>query len=560
LFWPLPASLIKLRRHGSNHRVNRLLDRVETVIHNIQSGKITPELRAPSSRGLLETQGRIVGNEDKVYANSYVNLGDMEVIGFDYDYTLVSYTPELLYLIYDMARNVLVDEFKYPNKTMQGLPGYDPDFAVRGLAVDLQTACICHLTSTYRVSEAFFGRERVDKDAIRVMYTSKTGGGYISPEERRKRLRPLNDIFSMVEACLLADVVQIFKDRGIPFDARSVVNDVLKAVGNVHTSKAMHRAVSADLEKFVEPDSKQHLRGMLTKFSASGKKMMLVSNSEFWYVDAGMRYVVGEDWRNFFDVVIAPAGKPAFYTQSRPFREVSVRTGRVKFKPITSLEPDEVYCDGSITELMKLTGWGFDEGSGTFDGSRILYLGDSLFADLVDARRLYGWVTAAIVREIRHEARVQNSMHWVRSRHIMHALLHCVRLSQEEMGVDLKPGEPNLKRQEPRSEEDKMVLDHLEKLIEKWRTICESCISPTFGSIFRTPLAFGSTQSLFSQCMRRHADLYSSRVENFRLYSTDHRFYPNDVRMGNPHEAEPFQDTVLDLLSLQTLEELPEVR
>ena len=40
---------------------------------------------------------------ERVFANSYVDLGKVDTVGFDYDYTLVTYTEELLELIYDMA-------------------------------------------------------------------------------------------------------------------------------------------------------------------------------------------------------------------------------------------------------------------------------------------------------------------------------------------------------------------------------------------------------------------------------------------------------------------------
>ena len=64
-----------------------------------------------------------------------------------------------------------------------------------------------------------------------------------------------------------------------------------------------------------------------------------LSNSPFWYVDAGMNYVVGPDWREQWDVVIVSAGKPAFYTEdNRPFREVGVETGKVKFQQVRCIK------------------------------------------------------------------------------------------------------------------------------------------------------------------------------------------------------------------------------
>jgi hypothetical protein len=54
-----------------------------------------------------------------------------------------------------------------------------------------------------------------------------------------------------------------------------------------------------------------------------------------------MNFVVGPEWREQWDVVIVSAGKPAFYTEdNRPFREVAVETGRVKFKPVRLSKPE----------------------------------------------------------------------------------------------------------------------------------------------------------------------------------------------------------------------------
>lgn len=546
---------LKLPRHRTNTEVNKILERAESLVKDIVTGELDPALRPLSSRGLLRTRGKIIGLEDRVYANSYVNLDHAEVVGFDYDYTLVSYKPALLFMIYDKAKEVLVDKFSYPAELLQDLAGYDPSFAIRGLAVDLETAWVCKLTYRYRVSTAFYGRERLSKQVVLQAYRSATGYGILSQEERRARLRPLNDLFSLVEACLLADVVQWFKDRNIPFEPGSVVTDVLSSVGKTHTSGAMHKAVVDNLDKFIEPDARRHMRHLLEQLKASGKKLMLVSNSEFWYVDAGMKYVTGDDWRSLFDVVVASAGKPGFYTTKRIFREVSARTGRVKFKPVTSLEPGEVYCYGSIGELMRLTNWTKSgetdpTGSGwsSWDGSKIMYFGDSLFADLVDARRLYGWTTGAIIREVRDELHVQNHCGWRQARHTMQVLVHCAQLCQEEMGPD--PCTCISNRQHRHTTDDIELLDALEVLITKWRHQQDRFMNSNFGSIFRTTPCEGvrSSPSLFAFCLQRHVDLYTSRVENLRLYSTDHRFYPAESRVGIPHEAMHTTDSILDLV------------
>lgn len=47
-----------------------------------------------------------------VYANNELDLAEIEVYGFDYDYTLAVYKESLNYLIYELGRDELVKKYK----------------------------------------------------------------------------------------------------------------------------------------------------------------------------------------------------------------------------------------------------------------------------------------------------------------------------------------------------------------------------------------------------------------------------------------------------------------
>lgn len=242
---------------------------------------------------------------------------------------------------------------------------------------------------------AWEGREKVSSERLRQEYSGKRT---LRPEERKKRLKPLNDLFSMAECCLIADTVQFFKDNNIPFFPRSCVEDILGVISATHISGDFHRLVASNPEKYFEP--KPHLASVLQTLKDSGKKLIFVSNSPFWYVDAGMKHVIGPDWRATWDAVNVSAGKPSFYTDSaKPFREVSSRTGRVKFKKIDQLETGEVYTEGCLRELTRCLKWDTTQETSSSSPVRsrfqaqtnagislasptVLYIGDSLFADL----------------------------------------------------------------------------------------------------------------------------------------------------------------------------------
>ena len=130
---------------------------------------------------------------------------------------------------------------------------------------------------------------------------------------------------------------------------------------------------------------------MLEALQGARKRLFIVTNSPYWFIAPLLEHFVGADWPQFFDVVVASAKKPSWFTASAPsappLRKV-MRDGRhLSTQPVARLEAGCAYAGGSADELMALTGW---------TGRRVLYLGDHIFADLVDARRSrHNWLTGA---------------------------------------------------------------------------------------------------------------------------------------------------------------------
>lgn len=51
-------------------------------------------------------------NPDAIFSNNEMSLSDIEIYGFDYDYTLVFYSKHLHTLIFNAARDLLVNEHR----------------------------------------------------------------------------------------------------------------------------------------------------------------------------------------------------------------------------------------------------------------------------------------------------------------------------------------------------------------------------------------------------------------------------------------------------------------
>ena len=118
---------------------------------------------------------------------------------------------------------------------------------------------------------AWEGRNRVSRSRLVAEYSGKRA---LSPSQRRLRLKPLNDLFSMAECCLMADTVQYFLDRDIRLCPRSAVTDVLGSITGTHVSGQFHKMVAQEPEKYFEPQP--YLSDVLDKLKGSGKRLIFV--------------------------------------------------------------------------------------------------------------------------------------------------------------------------------------------------------------------------------------------------------------------------------------------
>lgn len=69
----------------------------------------------------------------------------------------------------------------------------------------------------------------------------------------------------------------------------------------------------------------------------------------FLISDIGMKFLVGDDWKDYFDVVIVQARKPKFFTEeSRPLRIYDEINKTQLWDRVTKLEKGVIYLEVCI--------------------------------------------------------------------------------------------------------------------------------------------------------------------------------------------------------------------
>uniref|UniRef100_A0A672GEC8 5'-nucleotidase domain-containing protein 3-like n=1 Tax=Salarias fasciatus TaxID=181472 RepID=A0A672GEC8_SALFA len=432
-------------------------------------------------------------NPDTIFANNEMSLRDIEIYGFDYDYTLAFYSRHLHTLIFNIARDILITKHRYP----EGLRKYEyiPDFAVRGLHYDVQKALLMKIDAFHyiQLGTVYRGLHPVPDEEVIAMYEGchiplEIMSDFYGKSSHGLSMKQFMDIFSLPEMTLLSCVNDFFMKHNIDYEPVHLYKDVKEAIRDVHVKGIMYRAVEADIEKYICYGEQSH--AVLKKLSALGKKMFLITNSPFDFVNRGMSYIVGEDWRDLFDVVIVQADKPGFFNDRRkPFRRVTDK-GALLWDRIHRLDKGQIYKQGNLYEFLRLTGW---------RGSKVLYFGDHIYSDLADLTLKHGWRTGAIIPELRKEIKIMNTEEYVQMMTWLQALSGLI---------------------------EQMQTRHR-------RPQTKNFFNAQFGSLFRTY----HNPTYFSRRLSRFADIYMASISCLLNYDLQHTFFPR--RTPLQHES-PF--------------------
>ncbi|KAJ1981616.1 hypothetical protein H4R34_001998 [Dimargaris verticillata] len=411
---------------------------------------------------------------DEVFANAEVQLSRVSVYGFDYDYTLANYTPKLPETIYSMLRDLLIENLGYPSQLRR--LQYDPEFAIRGLHYDFETGWLFKMDAFHNIQldGVHYGREVIKRPEWVI---DRHNGKHVAPDYLTKNLHHLNDLFSLPEACLLADVLQYFLDHSIEFHPRYLAEDIRRMAVFLHGGGGigpgpLHRRIMQDIEQYLEPNAQ--IVQYLNRLKSHGKKTFLLTNSSFEFVDKGLSVVTGTaEWRDLFDVVIVSSGKPQFYNSRRPFRRIETRFSQPNAPPVWSyvddLLPGEVYQGGNLHLFSRFTGW---------SGPRVMYVGDHVFSDLRDPTLQQGWRTGAIIGELGREIQIQNTETYRRHR------LWTMRLEQL-----LNEAQSAVVRMEHYGDEYRDYCTMLDAWRDERKSLRRQSMTPfncQFGSVFRS--------------------------------------------------------------------------
>ena len=495
-------------------------------------GRDNPPLEPPRTR--------------RIFVNRNLTLEKIEVIGFDMDYTLALYNqPRLEALSVECTLKKMVESRGYP-RALLGLD-YNPQFAIRGLVVDCERGNLLKMDRYGYVGRAYHGTRALPRKERQQLYRELPG------RPGRPRWAYIDTLFALPEAVLYARAIDYFdaepdfqqlapKARAARYSR--LWNDIRECIDEAHRDDTLKSVIKADLASYIVKDPQ--LGETLHKFRSSGKKLFLLTNSLYDYTDAVMRYLLdGErkaypSWRNYFDIVMVGAGKPAFFNELRPFVQIDPVTGAVmNGGEIRQLTRDKVYQAGNVVAFEQLTG---------IKGDQVLYIGDHIYGDILRLRKQHMWRTAMVLQELEREIAVSDRLEGQikdlelldrRHRNLESEIdYQSLRLKKIQRLLDEPTTAAALRAR--LEDERRITRGQLDALRDRADLMAaevvglEDRIDRAYNAHWGSCLREGNENSRFGEQVNDYADLYTSRVSNFGPYSPLRYF--RAPRRPMPHE------------------------
>lgn len=456
--------------------------------------------------------------QNKVYVNRTLNLKKIKYIGLDMDHTLIRYNTENFErLSHTTIINKLISRKGYP--TAVNKLQFDFSFALRGLVVDRKKGNLLKLNRYTAIRNSFHGLKPLDFKTHQKVYKST----YI--DLSKSDYLSIDTSFSYSLAHAYSQLVEL-KDSDpnlkLP-DYIQLADDVLDVLDEAHRDGSLKNEVKKNLSHYIIKDE-DVVQG-LEKFKKHGKKIFVLTNSDFSYSKLLLDYAINpflkehKSWVDLFEVVITLAQKPKFFYDDGKYLKVNPNDGTM-----TNLDDKlipGVYQGGGARQFTE----DFE-----LNGDDILYIGDHIYGDILRLKKDCNWRTAMITEELENE--ITNNK---KAEPIMFEIDSLMR--KKEPHEDELTELMTKKIEKARTVDEKKISE-LQDLIAEIDTSISQLIkkqqalyNPNWGQLMRA----GNEESYFAYQMERYACVYMSKISD--LLELSPRTYFRAPRRPLSHEV-----------------------
>jgi HAD superfamily 5'-nucleotidase-like hydrolase len=453
----------------------------------------------------------------KVFVNRTLNLKRIRFLGFDMDHTLVRYNSVNFEALAHRSRiEKLVSDKGYPKSILKLQFSFDR--AIRGLVIDKMKGNILKLSRHSAIRVSYHGLTPIDFRSQAKLYKST----YV--DLRDTGFVSIDTAFSIAFAGLFMQLVDL-KDNAelntLP-DYAHIFEDLNAVLDRAHRDGTLKNEVRKNLDQYILKDA--NAVAGLERYKKHGKKLFLVTNSDFNYTKLLLDYTITpfvkehQGWEDLFDTVITLASKPRFFIDNQRFLRIDPKSGAM-----TNMDSK---LDGGIFQGGSANVFTNDLGA---DADEILYIGDHIYGDILRLKKDCAWRTALVVEELEEE---------IEKEHKAQPIIDKVnKLMEKKLPLEIKLDELISEQIEKGSKthEDRIhtllgEISEIDKSISPLIKQQQQGFNPYWGEVMRA----GIEESYFAYQVDRFACVYMAKLGD--LLATSPRTYFRSMRRPLAHD------------------------
>lgn len=444
-----------------------------------------------------------------VFVNRTLNLRKIKFIGLDMDHTLVRYkTHAFEELAYQGMLKKLVGEKKYPAEV--GTLTFNYNSVIRGLIVDSMRGNLLKVSRHGAIRASHHGTKDISFQQQQIDYH----GTYVDLSS--KDFASIDTAFSISVAALYGQLVDLKDKNPAQYpEYPQILADIIEAMDLSHRDDSLKSVVRANLDQYIyqEPD----VAAGLERFKKHGKKIFIVTNSDFHYTKALLTHAIDpflkehKSWEQLFDYTITSARKPRFFFDKIDILKVNPIDGTM-----TNYDADIVpgIYQGGCADLF--------ERSLKISGEDILYIGDHIYGDILRLKKDSKWRTALVIEELGEEIEKMRKVKPLQDK-IRELMLQKEPLEDklvELVTLEIETKVDNKAKITEIQNSISLIDNQISPLIQE----TQAAFNPSWGEVMRA----GNEESYFANQVDRFADIYMPKLADLlalspRTYFRSHR-------------------------------------
>lgn len=450
-----------------------------------------------------------------IFVNRVLNLKKIKALGFDMDYTIVRYNSQAFEeLTHQTVIKKLVESKNYPKEVLSFK--FDYQRSLQGLVIDKRRGNLLKISRFGKVKLAFHGLKALNFSEMTKVYRNRVIDLSMS------QFLSLDTAFSISHGVLFGQLVDLKANGAELPDYETLADDIKEMIDYAHSDGSLKDEVRKDIKKFIVQDP--NLASCLENFKKHGKKLLVITNSDYSYSKLLMDYAINpflkeyKHWSELFDITITLSRKPNFFTHKSGFLAIDPETGAMTNHqgPVTN----GIYQGGFAGQLQQDLG---------LEGDEILYLGDHIYGDVVSLKKTFNWRTALVLEPLIDEIKAIKDSAPIQ-KNIDELMDKKEKLERELINLEDAKFTDGSK---VNKEEINKVYAQMEKINQEISGNLDQYkkhFNPYWGEMMRA----GQEESRFADQVEKYACVYMTKIEDLLVHSPRTYFRPG--RRNLPHE------------------------